>query len=421
MTALQPRTAGCTTRPAAPVVLVDPLRTGRPFKQACHERGIPVVSVYTLPARLLAEMDPDHRAGDTFSLHGDDVDALALALAGGAGAVVGTTEPSVVTADHLAERLGLPGNPTSTSAARRDKTAMRRHALAVGITVPRHEVVTDPEQFPAAAARIGYPVVLKHPTGAGAHGVHLVTDDATGIRTCSGGAADLFGHVVRSWLVEEYVPGREIAVNTFTWDGATTVVDAWEYRRPTTEAYDQPYWDVVRIDGSDPDWTAVTAFALDVCDAFGMRVGPAHVEVKTGRGHPVLIEVASRLPGLHMTDHWARHSAASPYSDVLASHLGEHPGVLADPGPLAYDSATAVCCITHDGPPGRLRAVHGLAEAARLPGVDEVLPQVSPGAHIATTTGLDTVAVLVLVSGPDPEAVDKTIRSVRDTIRLDVS
>ncbi len=406
------------------MVLVDPLRTGAGFKQACHDRALPVVSVYTLPPRLLQQMDPDHRAGDTLSLHGTDVEALVEALPGGARAVVGTTEPSVLLADQLAERLGVPGNTAGTAAARRDKTQMRRHARAVGVTVPRHEVIRAPEQFPAAAARIGYPVVLKHPTGAGAHGVHLVTDDAAGIRCCSGTPDDLFGTPVDRWLVEEYAGGREIAVNTFTWDGRTSVVDAWEYRRPDGHAdrpYDQPYHDVIRIDDDDPDWPAATRFAVEVADAFGLRVGPAHVEVKVGAAGPVLIEVASRLPGLHMTDHWARHSDASPYADVLAAHLGEHPGVLAGPGPLAFTSATAVCCITHDGPPGRLRGIAGVADTARLPGVDDVVLQVAPGNRIAPTTGLDTIAALVLVSGPDPEAVHKTIRTVRDTLRLDVS
>jgi biotin carboxylase len=215
------------------------------------------------------------------------------------------------------------------------------------------------------------------------------------------------------------VRGREVAVNTFTWDGHTSVVDVWEYRRPTGEDYDQPYWDVVRLAPDDPDWAAATRFAVDVVDAFGIRIGPGHTEVKLSPRGPVLIEVASRLPGAHMTDHWARHSNADPYDGVLDAHLGNHPGPLATA--VEFTSSTAVCCITHDGPPGLLRAVHGLAEAERLPGVDEVFLGVAPGTHVHPTTGLDSVVALVLVSGPDTEAVDKTIRSVRDTIRLDVS
>ena len=54
------------------VVLVDPVLSGAPFKDACARSGYAVIGVYTLAPTELREMAPDHQKGDVVSLYGQE-------------------------------------------------------------------------------------------------------------------------------------------------------------------------------------------------------------------------------------------------------------------------------------------------------------------------------------------------------------
>jgi biotin carboxylase len=332
--------------------------------------------------------------------------------------VIATSELSVPFADALGAALDVPGNPVCTAAGRRDKVAMRALALEAGVRVPRYRIV-EADGIRDAVAHIGYPAILKPPTGAGAHGVHLVRAPTELEQVLSElETVDLFGRPVARWLVEQYVRGRELAVNAFTVDGRHTIVDVWEYRQPGTDDDDQPYWDLVQLDATDPDFAAAREFVLATLDVYGVRIGPSHTEIKVGASGPVLIEIASRLPGAHRADQWRLHGAVQPYRDVLCAFLGEDPGAIAHG--LRSDAALAIVCVPSDRA-GHLVAIHGLDAVAALPGVDRVFVNCPPGQPVTRTAGLDTVPVVVLVHAPDPTEREHLVAAVRRTVRLELA
>jgi biotin carboxylase len=419
------------TRPAVTteeaVVLVDPVLSGEPFKAACVELGLPFVGVYTIDRPVVTAMSPAHVEGDALSLYGRDAATLAgqvdLAV-GTVRGVVPTTEPGVLIANLLADHWGLPGNPAGTARARRDKREMRKLARDRGVRVPRFEVAADAGQVARAAERIGLPVIVKPATGAGSHNVFLVTDRRDLRRVARAERRDLFGGDIDEWLVEEYVRGREFAVNTFSVDGEHTVIDVWEYQLPTTADYDNPYWDFVQVDPNGPAATRVAAFAREVLDAFEIGLGPCHIEVKldligpAADHEPVLIELGARLPGAGIPLLWERHSDLRPYADTLAVHLGLRPRI-AD-GPPSFDGRIGICFIRHEGPAGVLRTLHGLAEVRALPGVDEVITPVRPGDFVEPTASLGTeVAKVRLCAGSDAELATLIAR-IRATLVAEV-
>jgi biotin carboxylase len=402
------------------VVLVNPAMTGRGFKAACRERGLRVVSLYTIPGQLLETFDPDYAAGDDLALHAPDLPSARKLLVDPVRAVIPTTEPSVLIADQLGAEFGVPGNPVETALARRDKTAMRRHAAATGIRVPAFAVV-DSGGIATAAARIGYPAILKPATGAGSNGVSILSDAnaAQAMSASMPASHDMFGNPLREWVVEEYVRGRELAVNAFSVDGIHRVLDIWEYRQPSTHDYDQPYWDVVQLQPDDPDWQQAARFVHRVLDAYRVNLGPSHTEIKVRPDGPCLIELASRLPGIHMTDHWTAHSTIRPYADTLAAYLGEDPGLLQRD--LGFDAALGVCCIRNDDRPGTLVAIEGLAELHRMPGVDGIFTDLKPGDHVPLTRDLGTLAAAIMVSGPDPTTLNERLSDIRTLVKLELT
>lgn len=399
------------------VVLVDPVLNGAPFKDACAERGLAVHGIYTIDRAALTAMAPRHADGDARTDHGTDPAALARAVGAGVAAVVPATEPGVLTAALLADRLGLPGNPAATAGARRDKRVMRRHAAARGVRVPRFETAGDTAAVADALRVVGTPAIVKPTGGAGSHNVFLLRSEADLHRVAGADRHDLFGGAIDEWLVEEYVRGREFAVNTFTVDGVHSVIDVWEYRLPDDADYDNPYWDFVQVGPDTPGVGAVLALALDVLDAFEVSLGPCHVEIKSppdDPGSPVLIELGARLPGAGIPVLWERHSNLRPFADTLAVHLGERPGLAA--APPVFDGRIGLCFLRHDGPPGRLRRWHGLDEVRRMPGVDEVRVAAQPGQLLPTTGSLGTEAATVRLCAADDDALRGLIARVRATL-----
>ncbi|WP_194814336.1 ATP-grasp domain-containing protein [Nocardia sp. XZ_19_385] len=396
------------------VVLVDPVMTGHAFKEACRRRGLPTISLYTLDEELLSSFDRDYRGGDHHVIHAADAIQAIAKVPGLIRAVVPTTEPSVEVGDELGELLGVPSNPRATASARRCKAAMRRLAFERGLRIPAFELV-GLDDVGIAAARIGFPAIVKPQRGAGSHGIQILPD-ADSVPDLP--SQDLFGGANSEWLVERYVGGRELAVNAFSQDGKHRVLDMWEYRQPTGADYDQPYWDLVQLRLEDPDWATAENFVMEVLDAFQVRLGPSHTEIKIDASGPCLIEVASRLPGSHTTDHWERHSAIRPYDDTLAAYLGEETGLLTRD--LGFDAALAICCLRNDDRPGILAELAGLDEVLRLPGVDAVYPCVAPGDFVPLTRDHESLTAFVLVHGQDTAEVDALLRTVRNSVRLEL-
>jgi biotin carboxylase len=396
------------------VVLVDPVLNGHPFKAACAESGYAVASVYTLAPEELHAMAPGHQAGDAISLYGSDPGVLGSRLASAVTdvrAIVPATEPATHVAALLAQRWTVPGNSAAVARARRDKTAMRQLAARTGLPIPRFEVAT-PGGVAAAARRIGLPVIVKPPTGAGAHNVQLITDETQLAGFDGRHHRDLFGNPVSDWLVEEYVRGQEFAVNTFSFDGHHTIIDVWEYQQLDSDDYDFPYQDFLQ---AEPD-PGITSFALDVLRAFEISVGPAHIEIKVGSGGPVLIEIGARLPGAGIPVTWHRHGDFRPYHDTLAAHLGSQPELMRRPP--AFDACVGMTFIRNDGPPGVLRGLGGLADIGRLAGVDAVHVRASVGDRVPTSDHLGSELVKIELSAPSYRELRLLASTVRQLISV---
>ena len=401
------------------VVILDPGRQGINFKPQAAERGMAVISVYTMPREHVRTRWPDHTVGDTVSLYAAELDEIRAQLAElGADirAVVPASDVAVDKADVLAEEFGLPGNGARFALARRDKSVMRETAAQAGVRIPRYVLVEDVADIADAAHTVGFPAFVKPTTGGSSHGVRLLSGprDTEDLSTLP--RIDHFGRPVRAWLVEQYVRGRELGLDFFSHDGEHHVVDIWEYRQPDDRDYSFPYWNSVQIPRDDPDWQAAVDSVRQVLDAFGVRLGPSHTEIKISDGDPYFIELGARLPGFPMIDVLIEHSDLDPHRQALACRLGEVPRIATEP--VRFDGLTGAAAFRNDGPAGRLVEIRGLDKVERLPGVDKVVVRRRPGDTLPMTEGMPTVPLWVLVSAPDHEELLRRMAAVRDTVEL---
>jgi len=136
-------------------------------------------------------------------------------------AIIGVDEASVLTAAHIATRLGVARNPLEAVAATRDKRRLRALLAAASVAQPRWmEVRGDAAGSQAlnAAGAVGLPCVVKPVNLAASRGViraNTVAELAAAIMRVDAllrrpGLCDPDGDP--PLLVEEFIPGAEIAI-----------------------------------------------------------------------------------------------------------------------------------------------------------------------------------------------------------------
>ncbi|MDJ1134783.1 ATP-grasp domain-containing protein [Streptomyces iconiensis] len=403
------------------VVLLDPVRTGEGFKSAARDKGYAAVSVYSLDARILKNDWPDHALTDDLTLYGADADTVVSQLAAAdydLKAVVPANEAAVHLADVVAERLGLPGNEAALAWSRRNKSAMRARAHEVGLRIPRFRLVHDLSEVPKAGEETGYPAIVKPTMSAGAHGATLVPDRAAAENLAIAETRDVYGHLIEEWLVEEYIRGREFAVNCFSSDGEHRVMDMWEYRQPDDRDYDFPVYDNVQVEPDDPDWQRAESYVKEVLTTYGLRRGPSHTEVKCNADGVYLMEINARLPGGPATGQWLKHTSIRPFHDTIDCFLGVQPAIME--GPLDFRARFGAIAIRNDEAPGTLVAVHGLDELREYPGVDTVLVSYEPGDTVPVTSGMTNIPVGAYISGATQREVVDRLAGIRALVSLEI-
>lgn len=130
-------------------------------------------------------------------------------------------ESLLIETAQIARHLGRPGLSLPTARACRDKALQRAAFAESGVPSARYRTVDTAEQAAAAARELGYPLVVKPRSLAGSIGVRLVHDDDelrtayadASSATCPGFTDDA------GVLVEEYLTGPEISVDSWVLDG----------------------------------------------------------------------------------------------------------------------------------------------------------------------------------------------------------
>ena len=206
--------------------------------------------------------------------------------------ILATNESSAVVAALASARLGLPCASPEAALAARDKRRMRELLAAHGVPSPRHRVLLPTEAPEAIAGEVRFPCVVKPPMLTGSQGVIRADDPdelaraVTQVRRIldrhpSDARADAGFFDV---IVEDYLPGREVAVEALMTDGALTPLAIFDKPDDLTGPF---FEETIYVTPSRLP-AAAQADVLDVTAraalALGLRHGPVHAELRTDGG-----------------------------------------------------------------------------------------------------------------------------------------
>src|SRR5262249_20603269 len=283
-----------------------------------HVRKARELGLDVVHAQFPAEYDRGHwpYVDQALLLDYGDIDRLlplarALHEAYPFQAAVSLFELGLLPAARINEALGLGGESVDTVELLLDKWRMRQHLAAKGISPVASAVgrsTQDVREFVQAHA---LPIVVKPIRESGSLAVFCIRDRADvdivaeRFRSLDDGhwaVGDLFrADSFDEFLMEEFLDGPEISVETLSFDGRHVVV-------AVTDKEEFGGTGFVEIGLSQPSGCSaetlreVTQLVPDFLDAVGLRNGPGHTEVRlTSRG-PRIIESHNRTGGYALNE-----------------------------------------------------------------------------------------------------------------------
>jgi biotin carboxylase len=332
---------------------------------------------------------------------------VALAARSPLDAVVAVDDQGVLVAALAAARLGLAHNPPEAVAATRNKAMMRRALHQAGVRQPAFRVVSSDEEVAAAVRSIGTPVVVKPLSLSGSRGVIRADDVTSAIDTAAWVRKILAeaGENPDSLLVEQFVPGAEVAVEALLRKGRIEVLATFDKPDPL----DGPYFEETiyvtpsRLPAHQlhevHDATAGAAAAL------GLVEGPVHAELRVNSRGAWLLELAARSIG-GLCARTLRFGTGMSLEQVILCHALGLP--LDD---LNREEAAAGVMMLPIPCEGVLRAVHGLGSARAVPGIVGLELAVRPGRAVRPLPEGDRYLGFLFARGESPSQVEQALRT----------
>jgi biotin carboxylase len=318
------------------------------------------------------------------------------------GVIAPGTDHAVVLAARIASRLALPHPITPETASLAVSKLKQRERLAeAGVRQPRSRVCRSLEEASAAAAELGFPVVVEAPDPAGERGVALARNREDLAAAAADAVAESRGDYC---LVEELVGGAIVTVNAFVLDGRLVPLTITDREQAPPPAFGVPLahrWPA-ELDPAEVG-TAVEGAAVAV-RAVGIEHGPVTTQILLDDVGALVAKVSARVGGGHDAE-LCRVALGVDLNDLaVAASLGEavHAGELAP-----HTGVGGACVRFLVAPAGELREVRGVEAAYDVAGVRGIRIYRKPG-HVFRTLrrASDRAGAVLATGGSRDDALD---------------
>jgi biotin carboxylase len=328
-------------------------------------------------------------------------------------AVVPGGEIGVEFTDVLTDQLGLPGNGTKLSEARRNKFIMIETVRRAGLDTANQILVRETEDLVEWHRKIGGRIVVKPLRSAGNDNVAFCDTPANSAAALTRilAADDVFSMRNDAAVAQEYLRGTEYMFNTVSRDGIHRICEVWSTSRVsangvvdlTAASFLMPHKNPIKEDAG--------GYVCDVLDAVGIRNGPAHLELRMTKRGPVLIEVAARICGAHLPLYAQLARGGSQLEWTVNAYLQPQRFVIDPEEPTDGRFCASV---------GFVSSVEGIFDGFRSLELIKELESfykleylVRPGETLHRTVNDSTYAMAVILMHEDQEAVLRDANTLR--------
>ena len=213
-----------------------------------------------------------------------------------------TIEAHTLPVAQVREQCTIPGTSVRTAWLCRDKPSMKDALRAAGVPTAASAAVSSAEEVWEFANTVGYPIILKPRTGAGALDTTRV-DNREQLETALG----MFGSQgVSSIAVEEFVEGHEGFYDTMAVDGQAPLDFVSHYYPNVLEAMrtrwiSPQFVSTNRVD-TVPEYAELRELGHRVAETLGIGTSATHMEWFFGPKGLKFSEIGCRPPGVGAWD-----------------------------------------------------------------------------------------------------------------------
>ena len=255
---------------------------------------------------------------------------LALHVRRPIDAVLCLIDIRLIEAARIAALLGVRHLNPASAVLLRDKVSVRRRLADSGIVQPDFELAETNAQLKAAVQRLGLPVLIKPADGYGSQNIVVLRHETdldpllSPLDDMLPSRADYGLGVVANdrLLVERYMTGRFIGVDTMTVDGRHRVLGVHEKLMFAPPSFAMRGSTFVPNVATSPVAPELERYVVDLLDAVGYDWGATHIEMMLTEQGPRLIEINPRLVGAKMPRLVSHALGHSMHADLIATHLG---------------------------------------------------------------------------------------------------
>lgn len=327
-------------------------------------------------------------------------------------AVIAVDDQGVVIAAQAGERLGFPHNPPDAAIRTRDKAAMRVALEAVEVPQPKFSILPPEPGDDDRLPDFPLPWVVKPTQLSGSRGV-IRADNLDAARATIDRVRAIAGD--GPVMVEEYVPGVEVALEGLLRNGELTVLALFDKPDPLEGPYFEETIYVTPSRLSEAVQADVARVAAEAAAALGLREGPVHAELRIDEhdtNRVRVIEVAARSIG-GLCARALRFGAGISLEEVILMHaLGRNVGE------LRRESRSAGVMMIPIPRSGRLAGVDGLDAARAVPGVDGIEITVPNGRVVHALPEGDRYLGFAFARGETPDDVERSLRAAHTCLDI---
>ena len=334
-------------------------------------------------------------------------------------AIIGVDDETTLIAAKASQALGLAHNPPESVEATANKHRFRTRLANSGLPTPRFTLLSVSGDPARAAQDSFYPAVLKPLALSASRGVIRADNEAQFIAAFQRirailETAEIGGEAGRHILVEEYVPGDEVAMEALLDKGRLTVLALFDKPDPLEGPIFEEtiYVAPSRLPAHVQD--EIYATVNRAVARLGLREGPIHAEMRINNKGVWLIEIAARSIGGHCS-RALRFGAGGRLEDLIVRHA------LGLPVPtVEHDRpATGVMMIPIPAP-GVLRRVTGIKSARAIADIEDVTISIPLGETLVPVPEGNKYLGFIFAGADTPEAVEAALRTAHDELEFTI-
>ena len=222
-------------------------------------------------------------------------------------AIVGVDDDTTLLATTASAALGLPHNPVESAKATRDKYRLRHTLATCGVPCPKFRRFSIRDDASEISHNIDFPCVIKPLSLSASRGVIRADNPAeftdafqrvvTLLRALEKENDTEVGSSFSDVLVEDYIPGIEVALEGILLDGELKTLALFDKPDPLEGPFFEETLYITPSRLSPDIQGELREATLEAAAALGLRHGPVHAELRYNTKGAHLIEIAARTIG----------------------------------------------------------------------------------------------------------------------------